>query len=209
MHIKNLLTEGLVDYAYADKIQRQYHKDIVDGKMDNTLIVAQFKNVYTVGSRTKKEHLLNVKNYIKVDRGGSVTWHGAGQLVVYPIVRLKDPTNVILYIRTIEKAVLQALQDKFSLQVTTLEGKSGVWLTEPNRKICAIGLRVANGVTMHGIALNISPDMYYFSQIIPCGLSDCSATSLKEENVKVDFEDCANTIVEYLEKYLKPIIVNL
>lgn len=208
MRVLNLLDKGYVDYLEIDSLQREIHKQVVDGKTQSTLIISEFENVYTAGSKTKEEHLCGLENYVKVDRGGSITWHGHGQLVIYPVVKLSNPDDVILYIRTVEKVVVLALKEQFDLDVETIEGRAGVWLKNPDRKICAIGLKVANGVTLHGLALNINPDLENFSKVIPCGLYDAGVTSLEKENINTDISLCAEVLVEYLEKYLKPIVQN-
>ena len=208
MRVLNLLDKGYVDYLEIDSLQRDIHRKVAVGEIESTLIISEFENVYTAGSKTKEEHLCGIENYVKVDRGGSITWHGHGQLVIYPIVKLLKSDDVILYIRTVEKAVVLALKEQFGLEVETIEGRAGVWLKNPDRKICAIGLKVANGVTLHGLALNVNPDLTHFDKVIPCGLYDAGVTSLKKENIDIDISLCAEILIEYLEKYLKPIIEN-
>lgn len=206
MQIQNLLKYGSVKYSDIDLMQRALHKDVAEGKAESTLIVAQFEDVFTAGRKTKKEHLLDIENVIEVDRGGSVTWHGKGQLVIYPIVKLKEPADVIVYIRTVEKAVIEALTEKFNLDFCTIEGKAGVWLRDPDRKICAIGLKVAQGATMHGLALNINPSMSGFNKIIPCGLYDSGVTSLEAEGINSSLQECATLLVDSLSRNLAPIM---
>jgi lipoyl(octanoyl) transferase len=127
---------------------------------------------------------------IDVDRGGKITWHGPGQIVGYPIVKLADRRNVVGFVRTLEESLIQTCQ-AFGLAAIRYEDRSGVWIRDEigDRKIAAIGLRVAKGVTMHGLALNVDPDLKNYSQIIPCGITDASVTSMSEElGVRVSIE---------------------
>ncbi|QPK94348.1 lipoyl(octanoyl) transferase LipB [Actinomyces sp. zg-332] len=206
MNVENLLKQGLVDYLEVDTLQRKIHQEVLEGTRKSTLIVSQFNNVYTAGSKTKEEHLCGLDNYVKVDRGGSITWHGQGQLVIYPVVKLKNPSDVILYIRTVEKAVLAAIREEYGLNVETIEGKAGVWLRNPDRKICAIGLKVANGVTLHGLALNVNPNLDHFSRVVPCGLYDCGVSSLESEGICDSLDNCAEILLRYLSEHLEAIL---
>ena len=137
---------------------------------------------------------------INVDRGGRITWHGPGQLVGYPIVKLLKPTELVGFVRTIEGALIKVC-DEFGLNAIRIDGRSGVWLgdSEGDRKIAAIGIRVASGVTMHGFALNIDPDLSAFSQIVPCGIADAAVTSLAKE---LQREISISEVAPIVEKYL-------
>ena len=119
---------------------------------------------------------------IQVDRGGRITWHGPGQLVGYPIVKLLKPTELVGFVRTLESALISVCEE-VGVNAQRVDGRSGVWVCDSNgdRKIAAIGIRVASGVTMHGFALNVSPDLSKFSQIVPCGIDDAAVTSLATE----------------------------
>ncbi|MSX20028.1 MAG: lipoyl(octanoyl) transferase LipB, partial [Actinobacteria bacterium] len=119
---------------------------------------------------------------INVDRGGKITWHGPGQIVGYPILRLSKPTELVGFVREIESALIDTCNE-FGLQVQRIKGRSGVWIKDDvnPRKIAAIGIRVAKGTTMHGFALNVNPSLEAFSQIIPCGISDAEVTSMAQE----------------------------
>jgi lipoyl(octanoyl) transferase len=120
-----------------------------------------------------------------VDRGGKITWHGPGQLVGYPILRLADPVDVVGYVRSIESVLIEVCSDLGLPGAGRVDGRSGVWLAgdgeRPDRKLAAIGIRVAAGVTMHGFALNCDPDLSWFDRIVPCGIADAAVTSLTRE----------------------------
>jgi lipoyl(octanoyl) transferase len=178
-----LKRSDLVDYLEALDIQRNLHSKVASGAEPNTLILLQHPDVFTAGKRTLDiERPQNGAPVIDVDRGGKITWHGPGQLVGYPIVRLKNPHELVGFVREIEGALIEVCAE---LGVTTqrVDGRSGVWVCDAHgqRKIAAIGIRVASGVTMHGFALNINPDLSSFNSIIPCGISDAAVTSLKVE----------------------------
>jgi lipoyl(octanoyl) transferase len=141
--------------------------------------------VYTAGKRTEAwERPVDGTPVIDVDRGGKITWHGPGQLVGYPIVRLPDPVDVVAYVRRLEGVLIEVCAD-LGVAAGRVEGRSGVWLpaddARPERKVAAIGIRVAQGVTLHGFALNCNPDLTWFDRIVPCGISDAGVTSLSKE----------------------------
>ncbi|MDO5061512.1 MAG: lipoyl(octanoyl) transferase LipB [Actinomycetaceae bacterium] len=208
MRVLNLLPNGRLPYLEGDRIQRETFQQVKDREVDDTLIVVEFEPTYTAGRRTKPEDICNADlPVIEVDRGGSVTWHGPGQLVIYPIVRLGEPVDRIKYIRAVEAAVIEAIQETWKLPVEIVEGRAGVWLRNPDRKICAIGLKVAQNTTMHGLALNLYPDFQNaFTGIIPCGIDDAGVTSLKEEGVDTTLEDAAAALVKKLETHLHPLL---
>ena len=174
---------GRIDYTVAWELQQQLHNDHVNGGRGDTVLLLEHPSVYTAGKRTRPENRpTNGIPVIDVDRGGDITWHGPGQLVGYPIVRLRDPIDVVKYVRALE-AILIDVCASLGVETTRIDGRSGVWVIGdgPDRKIAAIGVRVAHGVTMHGFALNCNPDMTAFGQIIPCGLADAEVTSLSQE----------------------------
>ncbi|HZB20417.1 MAG TPA: lipoyl(octanoyl) transferase LipB, partial [Blastococcus sp.] len=155
----------------------------------DTLLLLEHPPVYTAGKRTEPhERPFDGTPVIDVDRGGKITWHGPGQLVGYPIVALADPVDVVAYVRRLEEALIEVCAG-FGLAAGQVEGRSGVWVpadepgqgSRPARKVAAIGVRVARGVTMHGFALNCDPDMTAFSNMIPCGIPDAGVTSLSAE----------------------------
>ena len=180
---------GLVDYEEAWALQREVHARRVTGEGPDTLLLLEHPPVYTAGKRTRAhERPFDGTPVIDVDRGGKITWHGPGQLVGYPIVALPDPIDVVAYVRRLEEALIEVCAG-FGLQTGRVEGRSGVWVAadepgagfRPERKVAAIGVRVARGVTMHGFALNCDPDMSAFGNMIPCGIPDAGVTSLSAE----------------------------
>jgi lipoyl(octanoyl) transferase len=174
---------GMMDYLDALELQRSLHREIADGVRENTLILLEHPSVFTAGKRTQvHERPTDGSVVIDVDRGGKITWHGPGQLVGYPIVRLAKPTELVGFVREIESALISICQE-IGLKAQRVEGRSGVWVVDDQgaRKIAAIGIRVASGVSMHGFALNIEPDLSAYNSIIPCGIDDASVTSLSKE----------------------------
>jgi lipoyl(octanoyl) transferase len=180
MVVKNL---ALLDYNQALLIQRSTHEQVSAGVMPNTLFFVEHPSVFTAGKRTlDEERPMDGTPVIDVDRGGKITWHGPGQIVGYPILRLAKPTELVGFVREIEGALIDTCKE-FGLNVQRIKGRSGVWTcNEDNpKKIAAIGIRVAKGTTMHGFALNVNPDLGAFSQIIPCGIADAEVTSMAQE----------------------------
>jgi lipoyl(octanoyl) transferase len=178
---------GLVDYEEAWARQRELHERRVAGEIPDTVLLLEHPPVYTAGKRTEPhERPVDGTPVIDVDRGGKITWHGPGQLVGYPIVALPDPVDVVAYVRRLEQAMIDVCAG-FGVQAGRVEGRSGAWIAadlarfRPERKIAAIGIRVARGVTMHGLALNCDPDLSAFGAIVPCGIADAGVTSLSAE----------------------------
>lgn len=173
-----------IDYTEAWELQRATHAKVVAGAPDVVLLL-EHPPVYTAGRRTEPlERPLDGTPVIDVDRGGKITWHGPGQIVGYPILHLPDPIDVVAYVRRIESLIIEVCSD-FGLSTDRIPGRSGVWVPAddrgPDRKIAAIGIRVANGVTMHGFAINCDCDLAWFDRIVPCGIRDASVTSLSAE----------------------------
>ena len=174
---------GLMQYLDALDLQRSLHREIADGARENTLLLLEHPSVFTAGKRTQMhERPSDGSLVIDVDRGGKITWHGPGQLVGYPIVRLAKPTELVGFVREIEGALI-AICGELGLSTQRVDGRSGVWVVDGSsqRKIAAIGIRVASGVSMHGFALNIDPDLSAYDSIVPCGIDDASVTSLSKE----------------------------
>ena len=174
---------GLVPYLDALAGQRKIHAEVVTGDRPNTLILLEHPSVYTAGRRTTvDERPMDGTPVIDVDRGGKITYHGPGQLVGYPIIKLKNRNEVVGFVREIETALI-AVCEEFGIRAERYCERSGVWLrdSQGDRKIAAIGIRVAQGVTMHGFALNVSPDLTAFDRIVPCGFSDTGVTSMAQE----------------------------
>ncbi|MCZ2857161.1 lipoyl(octanoyl) transferase LipB [Blastococcus sp. VKM Ac-2987] len=180
---------GTVPYEEAWARQRELHAQRVAGEVPDMLLLLEHPSVYTAGRRTEPhERPFDGTPVVDVDRGGKITWHGPGQLVGYPIVALPDPVDVVAYVRRLESALIEVCAG-FGVDAGRVEGRSGVWLPadapgsgfRPERKVAAIGIRVARGVTMHGFALNCDPDLSFFGNMIPCGIPDAGVTSLSAE----------------------------
>ena len=170
------LSANSVPYVEALGLQRAIHHDVVDGSRPDTLVLLEHPSVYTAGKRTEpSERPADGTPVIDVDRGGKITWHGPGQLVGYPIVRLAEPIDVVGYVRRLEGMLIDVLAE-FGVEGGRVEGRSGVWIG--NDKIAAIGIRVASGVTMHGFALNCSNAFDAYDAIVACGIRDAGVTSI-------------------------------
>ena len=179
----SVLHLGLMDYEKSWSLQRELHQYVADGSKPNTLILVEHPSVFTAGRRTDAlERPQDGTPVIDVDRGGRITWHGPGQIVGYPIIRLEKKNELVGFVRNLEDAIIETLSE-FGIIGISIAGKTGVWIKDEisERKICAIGIRVAKGVTMHGFALNVCPDLTHFSQIIPCGMPDAQTTSMEKE----------------------------
>jgi lipoyl(octanoyl) transferase len=174
---------GLTPYDAALERQRSIHSEVARHIRENTLILLEHPSVYTAGKRTSEgERPNDGTQVIDVDRGGKITWHGPGQLVGYPIVKLAKPTELVAFVREIESALIQSCLE-LGINTQRVDGRSGVWIcdSQGERKIAAIGIRVAQGVSMHGFAINVNPDLQPFTRIIPCGIEDASVTSIAQE----------------------------
>ena len=201
---------GLVEYREAWEIQRQVHADVVAGGADTALLL-EHPPVFTCGKRTTPDERpidAGGADVIDVDRGGKITFHGPGQLVGYPIVRLPDHVLVVDYVRRVEEAMIGVCSE---LGVTTarVPGRSGVWLQAdrdrglPERKIAALGIRVSRGVTMHGFALNCDVDLGWYQRFVPCGIADAGVTSLSAELGRdVTVEDMLPVVQRHLDELL-------
>lgn len=213
MNVIDLRGEGrLVDYHEVWNLQRSVLSEVADGTRPDTLILVEHPSVYTAGKRTaSRERPADGTPVVDVDRGGRITWHGPGQLVGYPIVRLAEPIDVIRYVRSLEDAVIGVCRG-LGLDAVRVEERTGVWIPGdpgPDRKVCAIGVRVARGVTMHGFALNCDPDLGHFSRIVPCGLDDASVTSLSAELGRdVTIAEVAPAVVAALDAALADVRLN-
>ncbi|MFJ1537363.1 lipoyl(octanoyl) transferase LipB [Micromonospora chalcea] len=176
---------GLLDYQAAWDEQRRLHEAVVAGEQGDTVLLLEHPSVYTAGKRTEPwDRPMDGTPVVDVDRGGKITWHGPGQLVGYPIVRLPDPVDVVAYVRRTEQLLIDVCAE-FGLTAGRVEGRSGVWVPEddrgPARKVAAIGIRVARGVTLHGFSINCDCDLGFFDRIVPCGIRDAGVTSLTAE----------------------------
>ncbi|MBP2378602.1 lipoyl(octanoyl) transferase [Microbacterium phyllosphaerae] len=182
----DILTPGLapnfVAYGEGWDLQRRIHADVVDGTRPDTLILLEHEAVYTAGKRTDpQERPQDGTPVIDVDRGGKITWHGPGQLVGYPIVRLPEPMDVVAHVRHLERLLIDVLRP-IGVEGHQVEGRSGVWVRRPlsEDKVAAIGVRVQQGVTMHGFAINCDNSLSGFQDIIPCGITDAGVTTVSE-----------------------------
>jgi lipoyl(octanoyl) transferase len=195
------------DYRATWDLQRAIHAEVSAGTRSDTVLLLEHASVYTAGKRTEpQERPLDGTPVIDVDRGGKITWHGPGQLVGYPIVRLPESVGVVDYVRRLEEAMIATLTE-YGLSTGRIRGRSGVWLAADDhrreRKIAAIGVRVAAGTTMHGFALNVDPDLRAFDLIIPCGLSGVGVTSMAAElGRQLKVVEVAQALSPHLRRYL-------
>ena len=203
-----LSRHGLVDYQEAWDIQRTIHAAVAAGTRPNTFLMLEHPSVYTAGRRTEDaERPTDGTPVINVDRGGRITWHGPGQLVGYPIIKLQNPTELVGFVREIESGLIHVCAD-LGVTAIRIEGRSGVWIQDGrgDRKIAAIGIRVAKGTTMHGFALNVNPDLAAFGQIVPCGIADADVTSLEIElGRSITIEEVAPLVDRHIVESLKKV----
>ncbi len=182
-----VLRPGLVDYELAWDEQRRIHDAVATGARPDTILLLEHPSVFTAGKRTEPaDRPLDGARVVDVDRGGKITWHGPGQLVGYPIIRLPDPIDVVAYVRRTEQLLIDVCAEfGVTAQRSAIEGRSGAWVLAddrgPDRKIAAIGIRVSRGVTQHGFALNCDCDLANFDRFVPCGIRDAGVTSLSAE----------------------------
>lgn len=179
------LAPEYVDYREALALQEEIHRSVSNEERDNTVLLLEHPPVYTAGKRTEKhEYPTDGTDVVPIDRGGKLTWHGPGMLIGYPIVKLPEPIDVVRYVRILEEILMKIVRD-LGVNGERVEGRSGVWVRgegiEPDRKIAAIGIRVAKNTTMHGFALNCNNDLNAFSNFIPCGITDASVTTISEQ----------------------------
>ena len=196
-----------VDYMAGWDLQREVHSRRVAGNIPDSCLLLEHAPVYTAGKRTAvSDRPIGDPGapVIDVDRGGKITWHGPGQVTAYPITKLCEPVDVLAYVRALEEAMIRVCAE-FGLRAVRVEGRSGTWLpADPprgliDRKIGAIGARVAKGVTMHGLALNCDCDLSWFDRIVPCGIRDAGVTSLTQETgIEVSVAD----VTPFLERHL-------
>lgn len=197
-----------MDYQQAWQLQRALHADVVKGVLENTLVLLEHPSVYTAGRRTEEfERPVDGTDVIDVDRGGRITWHGPGQLVGYPIIKLSEPTEVVGFVREIESALINVCVE-LGIKAVRVEGRSGVWVVDSqgDRKIAAIGVRVAKGVTMHGFALNVNPDLKAYDKIVACGIRDAQVTSLQRElQREISVDEITNSVEAHILNSLRKV----
>ena len=192
---------GLVDYLPTWDLQRSIQEKVIADETPNTLLLLEHNSVYTAGRRTEEQDKpIDGTPVIATDRGGKITWHGPGQLIGYPIVKLKNRNDVVGFVREIENSLIAALLE-IGIKSERYCERSGVWLRDGkgDRKIAAIGIRVAKGVTMHGFSLNVNPDLAFFNRINPCGFTDSGVTSISNE---LDKEVTISEVSPIVEKYV-------
>jgi lipoyl(octanoyl) transferase len=203
------LGDAAVDYLAAWDLQRDVHAAVADGRSPGTVLLLEHPPVFTAGKRTDPHERPADPGgapVIDVDRGGKITFHGPGQLVGYPIVTLPQHVRVVDYVRRLEEALIAVCAD-LGVATARVPGRSGVWLHAddrgPERKLAAIGIRVARGVTMHGFALNCDVDLGWYDRFVPCGISDAGVTSLSEELGRhVSVADVIPSVERHLATYL-------
>ncbi|HWS36596.1 MAG TPA: lipoyl(octanoyl) transferase LipB [Actinoplanes sp.] len=183
--VLTVLRPGLVDYLEAWEEQKRLHEAVVSGDQPDTIMLLEHPSVFTAGKRTEPaDRPFDGTPVVDVDRGGKITWHGPGQIVGYPILRLPDPVDVVAYVRRTERLLIDVCAE-FGVTAERIKGRSGAWVRgtdgAPDRKIAQIGIRVARSVTLHGFALNCDCDLSNFDRFVPCGIRDAAVTSLSAE----------------------------
>ena len=199
---------GVVPYLEAWDEQRRLHAAVAGGTEQPTVLLLEHEPVYTAGKRTLDiERPFDGTPVIDVDRGGKITWHGPGQLTGYPILRLPEPMDVVAYVRSLEEALILVCAD-LGVEAGRVDGRSGVWIVDgkgPDRKVAAIRVRVSQGVTMHGFALNCDCDMSAFANMVPCGIVDAGVTSLTLETGRdVTVAEATPYVEKRLAEVLRP-----
>jgi lipoyl(octanoyl) transferase len=201
-----------IEYESAWKLQRDIHQEVVVGSMPDTVLLLEHPSTYTAGRRTEVfERPTDGTPVVDVDRGGKITWHGPGQLIGYPILHLPSPLDVVSHVRRLEDVLIGVCAD-FGLVTSRIKGRSGVWILDSvqDRKIAAIGVRVAQGVTMHGFALNCNNDLSWFDRIVPCGIRDAGVTTMsKEIGRNISTDDVASSAEFHCNRVFGPIAENL
>ena len=202
------LGSELVDYQVGWEQQRGIHAGVFARTLADTVILLEHASVYTAGRRTENfERPTDGTPVVDVDRGGKITWHGPGQLVGYPIVHLPSAMDVVSHVRRLEDVIIGICAD-FQLATSRIKGRSGVWVLNEvqDRKIAAIGIRVAQGVTMHGFALNCNNDLSWFDRIVPCGITDAGVTTLSGELGKeITVSDVRASAIANLIRVFEPL----
>ncbi|WP_028046546.1 lipoyl(octanoyl) transferase LipB [Cellulomonas sp. URHE0023] len=201
----------LLPYEPTWQLQRDVHAAVADGSREDVVLLCEHEDVYTAGKRTAKaDRPVDGTPVVDVDRGGRITWHGPGQLVGYPIVRLAAPIDVVRYVRALEEALIRTCAD-LGLTTIRVDGRSGVWFaataTQRERKVAAIGVRVSRSVTMHGFALNCEPNLSVYDRIVPCGIPDADVTSLSAEaRRRVTIAEVTPIVRGHLAQTLEPLL---
>lgn len=201
-------TLGMVDYQETWDLQAELAAQRAADEIPDTILVLEHPSIYTAGKRTQPEDRpTNGLPVIDVDRGGRITWHGPGQLVMYPIIKLDDPIDVVDYVRRLEEALIQVVRQTGLVDAGRIDGRSGVWIPgatpAEHRKVAALGIRITHGVTMHGLALNCDNTLEFYDYVIPCGISDAGVTTLsKELGREVTVEEMTAPLLDALDDAL-------
>lgn len=204
------LSANSVPYNEALQLQRAVHKSVLDGQSPDTVLLLEHPSVYTAGKRTAlDERPRDQTPVIDVDRGGKITWHGPGQLVGYPIVRLPEPVDVVGYVRALENALISVLHE-IDIESQRIDGRSGVWfrpkLMLTPEKVAAVGVRVSHGVTMHGFALNCNNSLEPYANIVACGIRDAGVTTVSRI---IGQEVTPTTMAALVQPHLEKALSNL
>lgn len=197
---------GSLDYLEALALQRRVHSRVANGDIPNVLLLLQHPPVYTIGRRTDREDVLasDAKlselgvDVCRTDRGGAATYHGPGQLICYPILRLREiGMGPLSYVRALERAIASMLAE-LGIAAASDSRPTGVWVGDA--KIAAIGVRVSRGTTMHGVALNVCTDLSYFEHIVPCGMRGAKATSIRERGAALDVSSAIDILAPHFAR---------
>lgn len=205
------LAPDFVDYMEGWDAQRELHDNVVAGSAPSTVLLLEHAAVYTAGKLTEDhERPFDGTPVVAVDRGGKLTWHGPGQLVAYPILKLKNRSGIRDYVERLEEIMITVMAD-YGIKAERIKGRAGVWIKAdskgPDRKIAAIGIRVLNGVTMHGVAINCSNDLAPYGQIIACGITDAGVTTMSlETGREIHPADIAERFVEEFRKHEEALV---
>ena len=197
------LAPEFVEYTRGWDIQRELHESVLACTAPSTVLLLEHAAVYTAGKRTEDhERPFDGTPVVPVDRGGKLTWHGPGQLVGYPVIKLRNPAGIRDYVDRLEAVIIAVLAD-YGIKAVRIKGRAGVWIDQdengPARKIAAIGIRVHEGVTMHGFAINCNNDLAPYAQIIACGITDAGVTTISQETGRdVTPADLVSRIIEEL-----------
>lgn len=202
------LAPDYVEYTSALDLQQETHRKVAAKEQQNTVLLLEHEAVITAGKRTEDHEYPadNTLPVVTIDRGGKLTWHGPGQLVGYPIVRLPEPIDVVKYVRIIEEILINVLTD-MGITCQRVEGRSGVWVVGegalvPDKKIAAIGIRVSRNTTMHGFSINCNNDTAAFGQFIPCGITDAGVTTISEQlGRNISPTDIVDAVETEMERY--------
>ena len=205
------LAPDFVDYMEGWDVQRELHGKVVASEAPSTVLILEHAAVYTAGKLTEDhERPLDGTPVVAVDRGGMLTWHGPGQLIAYPILKLKNRAGIRDYVERLEAVMISVMAD-YGINAERIKGRAGVWIKAdskgPDRKIAAIGIRVLEGVTMHGVAINCNNDLAPYAQIIACGISDASVTTMSIETGRtITPGDIADRFVEEFRKHEEALV---